>query len=54
MFVAIRAGDMEVLCSHERTPWFGIPQDFSQNKTHFKKYPMLGQRRGVAPSPLVI
>lgn len=54
MFLAICAGDMEVLCSHERTPWFGIPQDFGQNKKHFKKYVMLGQRRGVAPSPLVI
>lgn len=36
MFVAVHVGDIEVLLSHERTLWFGIPQDFSQNRCHLK------------------
>lgn len=37
MFVAVCAGDIKVLCSHERPLWFGIPEDFSQDKCHFNK-----------------
>lgn len=52
MFVAVRAGDIKVLCS---PLWFGIPEYFNQDKCHFKKTKLVsGQRRGVAPSPLVV
>lgn len=54
MLVAICAGDIEVLCSHEGILLFGIPQGISQNRCHSPKNLMPGQKRGLASSPLVI